>query len=390
MSRSRTRQPGGGLSGREALRERVKELTCLYEIAQIAASGDDSLERVLNRIVRALPPAWRHPEAASAQIVLDGRSCRTGPRGRAVAKQSADVVVRGQSRGRIIVAYHARLRAGDEGPFLREERHLIDAVARQVALIVERREAEREKERLRAQLRHADRLATIGQLAAGVAHELNEPLGNILGFAQLIQKAPRLSRQTAEDAERIVRASLYAREVIRKLVLFARPAPPRKMRVDLNQLAGEGLSFFEARCVKAGVRLEFLPEADLPPVVADPAQLNQVLVNLVVNAIQAMPDGGRLSVATEGDGRSVSLVVRDTGVGMTGAVRKQIFVPFFTTKDVDEGTGLGLSVVHGIVTAHGGTIRVRSRPGRGSCFTVRLPREAHGVTQEKADDRNTR
>jgi signal transduction histidine kinase len=270
-----------------------------------------------------------------------------------------------------------------EGPFLKEERHLIDTIARQVALFVEQRETEGEKELLQEQLRHADRLATIGKLAAGVAHELNEPLGSILGFAQLAKKNAGMPKQAVQDLDRIVSASLHAREVIRKLMLFARQMPPRRTRLSLNQVVKEGLYLFEARCARQGINLELSLGQDLPEVYADATQLTQVLTNLVVNAIQAMPRGGKLSVATRADHEAIVLRIEDTGEGMSPEVKKQIFLPFFTTKEADHGTGLGLAVVHGIVTAHRGTIQVDSRVGRGTRFGIRLPLAAQSEENER-------
>jgi len=294
--------------------------------------------------------------------------------------------VSAQCRGRIEVVYVERRPELDEGPFLKEERSLIDAVARQIALIVERRQAAAEKLRLQDQLRHADRLATIGQLAAGVAHELNEPLGNILAFAQLAEKQPNLPNQVAEDLEKIVTASLHAREIIKKLMLFARQMPPQKTQVDLNGVIEEGLYFLGSRCAKSGVVLKRRLSPRLPRITADPSQLNQVLVNLVVNAIHAMPAGGTLRIATRTAGSHVVLTVEDNGIGMDSEVLKKIFIPFFTTKDVHEGTGLGLPVVHGIVTSHGGTIAVRSSPDRGSRFEIRLPVANAAEDKESSSD----
>ncbi len=356
-----------------ALHERVKELTCLYGITQVAEHPDTAMRELLRGIVQLLPPAWQYPEITQARIVLDGRSYATPGFSAGVDRQEAPVVIGKAARGVVEVVYTHRRPVLDEGPFLKEERALIDAVATQLALIVERRETGEERSRLQEQLRHADRLATIGQLAAGVAHELNEPLGNVLGFAQLAARARRVAPEVRADLEKIVAASLHAREVVRKLVLFARQAPPIKTAVDLNQVVENGLYFLEARCAKQGIRLVRELGRDLPMVVADPSQLQQVLVNLVVNAIQAMPEGGRLALRTRASRDSVHLVVIDTGVGMAADVKAKIFLPFFTTKDVDQGTGLGLSVVHGIVTAHGGSIEVESEPGRGSRFEIRLP-----------------
>jgi len=320
-----------------------------------------------------LPPAWQYPEITAARIDLAGHCYATSNFTRSAQRQLAEIVVDGRRHGSIEVVYTDQRPELDEGPFLKEERSLIEAVARQIALIIERRQAAEDKSRLEDQLRHADRLATIGQLSAGVAHELNEPLGNILAFAQLAQKHPELPAQTSQDLEKIVTASLHAREVVKKLMLFARQVPPQKTRVDLNKVVEEGLYFLESRCAKSGVALERNLAPELPQITADPAQLNQVLVNLVVNAIQAMPQGGTLRIATRGSASRVVLRVEDNGVGMGREVLQQIFLPFFTTKDIHEGTGLGLPVVHGIVNSHGGTIGVESRPGRGTRFEIQLP-----------------
>jgi len=370
-----------------ALRERVKELTCLYGIAQIVEQGSSSLKETLLRIVELLPPAWQYPEITAARIILDEDSYMTPGFRQTRYQQSADIVIGGRRRGVVKVAYLEEKPELAAGPFLVEEEKLIDAVAREVALIVERKEAAEEKATLQAQLVHADRLATIGQLAAGVAHELNEPLGSILGFAQLAKKCPNLPEQAEQDMEKIITASLYAREVIRKLMVFGRQMPPKKTQVSLNQVVEDGLYFLEGRCAKQGVQVIRNLALDLPEITADPAQLNQILVNLVVNALQAMPGGGTLTVSTRASDSSVLLAVEDTGAGMSEEVLEKVFLPFFTTKDVDEGTGLGLAVVHGIVTAHGGSIDVASRPGQGTRFEVHLPLiEAEETRKADQDD----
>ncbi len=366
------------------LRERVKELSCLYAIARIAGEPGLSLGSILERIANLLPPAWQYTEIASGQIVLDGDEFLSGGFDDRGARQSAPILVNGERRGQVEVIYREERPELDEGPFLTEERNLIDAVAGQVALIIERKLAGEEREQLQEQLRHADRLATIGQLAAGVAHELNEPLAGILGFAQLARKAPGLPEPVAGDLDKIVKASLHAREVVKKLMLFARQSPQEKAEADLNRLVEEGLYFVESRCLKAGVELVRELADGMPRLVVDKGQLHQVLVNLVVNAVQAMPDGGRLVIRTAVDGQEAVLAVTDTGGGMDETTRKRMFVPFFTTKDVNEGTGLGLAVVHGIVSSHGGTIRVESEPGRGTTVEIRLPFSARGVGEEGA------
>jgi two-component system, NtrC family, sensor kinase len=355
------------------LRERIKELTCLIGIAHVASRPSVSLEEVFQDIVELLPPAWLYQNAAAARITLDERSYETPCFSKVKQMLSADIVLGEERRGLVEVGYTEEKGEQDEGPFLKEERNLIDAVAKEIALLLERRQAEEEKIRLQEQLRHADRLATIGQLAAGMAHELNEPLGSILGFAQLIKKDPGLPPQAKSDTDKIEAASLHAREVVRKLLIFARQVPTKKTLVSLNKVVEEGLTILSSRCAKEGIELVRDLAPDLPEITVDPAQLTQVLVNLVVNAIQAMPQGGRLTVRTGKEPGQVLLLVEDTGVGMSEEVKGKLYLPFFTTKEVGQGTGLGLPVVHGIVTAHSGTIRVDSEPGKGARFEVRLP-----------------
>ena len=360
-------------SAKAALTERVKELTCLYGIAQIAGQPDMSLGEIIQGIVELLPPAWQYPEIAFARIILDGISYTTRGFCECRQNQTAKIIVEGMQRGIVELVYAEEKPEIDEGPFLKEERNLINAVARQVALIIERKQAEKDKLKLHSQLLHADRLATIGMLAAGVAHELNEPLGNILGFAQLAKKCQGLPDSVENDIEKIETASLHAREIIQKLLVFARQAPPHKTHVNLNQVVQDGFYFFEARCAKEGIELIRQLSPDLPEITADPGQLNQLLVNLVVNALQSMPGTGKITVQTQFSDHNVCLIVKDTGTGMSKEILDKIFVPFFTTKDIGHGTGLGLPVVYGIVTSHGGTIDVKSEPGCGTRFEIQLP-----------------
>lgn len=362
------------------LRERIKELKCLYGIAKLVEKPEISLKEILQGIVKLLPPAWLYPNIASARILLDGESYLTSPFQESDQTQAAKIVVEGETQGKLEVFYAEEKPELDEGPFLKEERILIEALAREISLIVIRKRAEEEKLRLQEQLRHADRLATIGQLSAGVAHELNEPIGSVLGYSQLIYKHPDLPSQIKQDAEKIMKASLHAREVVKKLMLFARQTPPKKIRVNLNRVVEEGLYFLESRCEKEGIKVVCSLSENLPEVTADPAQLTQVLVNLVVNSIQAMPKGGELTVQTKALNESVLLIVMDTGVGMSENVMNKIFLPFYTTKDVGRGTGLGLAVVHGIVTSHEGAIHVTSKEGQGTTFKIQLPLKGQSTT----------
>ena len=356
-----------------ALNERVKELTCLYGISRIFEDVSGSLDGILHKIVKLLPPAWQYPEVAAARITFEDDVYATAGFDEGFDRISANILIKDEIRGEVSVCYSEWKQAIDKGTFLREEHSLIDIVAKEVALIIERKLADENRELLEKQLRHADKLATIGQLAAGIAHELNEPLGNILGFAQLLKKNNQLSGLARGDVEKIEVASLHARETIRKLLVFARQTPPIKATVNLNNIIKEGIYFIESRCAKSDIRVKLLLDDDLPEITGDASQLNQVMVNLVVNSVQAMPKGGKLTIRTVSGKNGITFVVEDTGVGMSKKTKKQLFVPFFTTKDVGEGTGLGLAMVHGIVTSHGGTISVDSSPGRGTKFKIHFP-----------------
>ncbi len=356
-----------------ALTERVKELSCLSLLTQISVQNHRTLDEFLASVVELLPPSWQYPEIASARICFDGQIYYSAMYREGWQRQSSDIIVNKRNRGFVEVVYSQTKPKLDEGPFLAEERDLIDSVAKQLSFIIESKEAERERQKLQEQLRHTDRLALIGQLAAGVAHELNEPLGSILGFAQLVGKTPGLTEDASRDLSKIIKASLYSREVIKKLLVFAREVPAQLTEVSLNTVIVDGMYFFEGRCVKSQIEVVRSLAAGLPKILGDESQLNQVLINLVVNSIHAMPGGGKLMIQTSFTPDYVALTIEDTGTGMSEEVKNRIFMPFFTTKAVHEGTGLGLAVVHGIVSSHNGEIRVESWQGKGTRFEIRFP-----------------
>lgn len=376
-----TKRRGPGLTSPPApdateseLRERVKELSCLYQVAAAFVEHRSSLRACFRQIAAILPTACRFPDAAEACVRLDETEEQTPGFDRVVHRLSSPVAVAGHPRGSVTIGYReADIPDAAEGRFLAEERSLLDTVARQIGVFVESVEAEQRRAGMESQLRHADRLATIGQLAAGVAHELNEPLSSALGFAQLALKSPDLPPQVRADLDKIVRASLHGREIVRKLLLFARQAPASKQPISINSIVEDAMFLLEAGCEHPGVRFVLDLAPDLPQLEADPVQVRQVLMNLVINAIHAIPDRGVITVRTGLDGAYVTLTVEDTGAGMTPEVAKHIFDPFFTTKDVGQGTGLGLSVVQGIVAGHGGMIDLHTAPGAGTRFCVRLP-----------------
>lgn len=232
------------------------------------------------------------------------------------------------------------------------------------------------------QLRHADRLATVGTLASGVAHELGTPINVVEGHAQLIQEDRAATEQCKENAEVITRQCTRMSQIIRDLLRFARRGGSSGGSVHLADVARETLRMLEPLTSKHDVTSSVECDGDLVARI-DFDQMQQVLTNIFVNATQAMPDGGTLGVriskervAAPGKAHDTSqylcVRVEDSGIGMDEETKTRIFEPFFTTKDVGVGTGLGLSVVFGIVQDHGGWIDVVSESGRGSVFSIYL------------------
>jgi len=356
-----------------ALQERIKEISCLYSMSQIADKPYVSLVDLIYSIMDLLPPAWQYPAITQTRIIFDGIDYSLPNFNTEASKLSADIDIGNRKRGLIEVIYTKEMPQLDEGPFLKEERKLLDTIAKELALILKRRETEEDKEKLLNQLHHADRLATVGELAAGVAHEINEPLGSILGFAQLAGKYPEVPDQVKRDLEKIVNSSLHAREIVKKLMVFSRQVSVEKKQVSLNQIVEDSVYYFKSRCLKEGIDLDISLEPDMPEIIADPIQINQVIVNIVVNAMQAMPNGGLLNLQTRFSNNTIMLIIKDTGQGMNKDVLQEIFHPFYTTKGAEEGLGLGLSVVDGIIKSHNGEIEVKSEPGKGTEFIIKLP-----------------
>ena len=228
---------------------------------------------------------------------------------------------------------------------------------------------------LRVRLMESDRLAAVGELVAGVAHEVNNPLSSISAFAQLLLRETTLSASQRESIDVIRTETTRASQVVKDLLAFARRSEPQRAPLDLNAVVERTVRMRQYQFAEALVRLETDLADDLPSVMGDARQLQQVCLNLLTNAVQAMSThgGGDLRVRSYAIDGGVRLEVSDTGTGISPDVRAHIFEPFFTTKQEGEGTGLGLSVSYGIITAHGGTIEVGETSASGTLFRVTLP-----------------
>jgi two-component system NtrC family sensor kinase len=232
---------------------------------------------------------------------------------------------------------------------------------------------------MEAHLHRSEKLASLGNLVAGIAHEINNPLTGILLYSSILHRDCRLDPALKPDMERVISETRRCADIVKQLLEFSREAVPRKEMVSLNALLDKVASLFQQLPEFGDVTITRRYDRDLPEVYTDPGQIQQVFVNLFVNAGHAMPRGGSLTVCTElsEDGAYVCAEIVDTGCGIPAEHLNSIFDPFYTTKS--EGTGLGLSISYGIVENNGGRIEVDSIVGKGSTFTVMLPVDGEGA-----------
>jgi signal transduction histidine kinase len=331
----------------------------------------DEIYRIFERNPSTLPPTWEellaiiHPE--------DRASC--------------EVSMVASEKGLPTPPLEFRIRCPDESlKCVYVEVELVldnqgNAIGRVGTIrdVTETRMAEERQSQLERQLFHSQKLEALGTLAGGIAHDLNNTLMPILALSELLMRNMPVGSGEREDLETIVQASRHGRELVRRILAFSRHQQVARARVDLAAITHEALQMLRPT-IPATVLINEEIE-DVPLILADPSQIQQVVVNLVTNAVQAIGDRmGTITIglaATIGSrsstGNFTRLRIADTGCGMDAETKNRIFEPFFTTKTVGEGTGLGLSVVHGIVTNHGGLIEVASKPDEGTEFTIFLP-----------------
>jgi two-component system NtrC family sensor kinase len=268
---------------------------------------------------------------------------------------------------------------------------LIDEEGRLYAIVHYLKDMTAQKQ-LEHQLIRSDKLASLGTLVAGIAHEINNPLGIIAGYSEALldrsEEKALTGMQEFEDfpayLKTIHNEIFRCKTILKSLLEFARPSSGTFREIDVNELIKEVLLLLKHRTARLQHKLELQLNREVPKIFADAGSLRQLVMNLLLNAIYFTPEGGSICIKTEADRSAakkdvrhpasrVRLSVGDTGVGIPAEIIDKIFDPFFTTKQVGEGTGLGLTICHKIVEEHGGTIDVKSEPGKGATFTVTLP-----------------
>jgi signal transduction histidine kinase len=310
-----------------------------------------------------------------------------------ISRPLARVAQQARRIGEGDLSYKLTVRGSDEvAELIAEQNAMCDAL--QGARTLATNETEK---RLAAldQLRHTDRLRTVGTLASGIAHELGTPLNVIAMRAKMIATGEVPPEEAPENARIIGSQTDRVATIVRQLLDFARRRPPKRTEVDIAELAGRTKNLLSPLARKSGVELEVTSAAPVPLNV-DAAQIEQALTNLVINGIHAMPKGGELTISIREENAAPShaplhlqrcavIDVADTGIGIPPENLDRIFEPFFTTKSVGEGTGLGLSVTHGIVEDHAGWMRAESTPQKGTRFTVFLPFESGSASAEESE-----
>lgn len=331
---------------------------------------------VIGRIAETGLPMWVNDYRAWSDRILEP------------APYESVVGVPLRYRGRVIGTLTV-VSDSPERQFSDEDARLLEMLASQIAISIRNARLFQELgERIKAQkaaegkMVEAARLAAIGEMAASVAHELNNPLTAICGFSELLMdEFPDGSRQR-ENMELVLSEARRARDVVRRLLDFSRREKSMMAPVNINEAVSQVLALVQPMAVTQTVEIQFEAWEDLPVIYGDRSQVRQVLLNLVANGIQAMPQGGLLKVQTalaDEAGTQVAIRVTDQGTGIPDDYLSQIFDPFFTTKPVGSGTGLGLSISKNIIMDHGGEIRVDSQKDKGTCFTVLLPVHEAGL-----------
>ena len=355
-----------------ALKERIKELTCLYKVSSIISIAHaESIDNTLNAIASCLKEAFQFPDEIKVIIDTQHAISPISDKMEAVSIHS-DILVFNKKIGGVYVTYKED--ANTPCVFLKEEQLLINNVALKIGDLLERIEIRNNEIVLKRQMEKADRLAILGQLTAGIAHELNTPLANILGFSELLKSKLEADGTSVADLDKIINSAIYSREVVKKLMFFACEMPQEMKRVNMVPIIKNAMNLLELTFRKHKVKYVVEIDDDVIMLRADSVQLTQIIFNLLINAIYFSPENGLVTISASQNKKKVILKISDEGTGLSDEALEKVFQPFYSTKPVGEGSGLGLSVVHGIVMSHKGTILAENNPLKGATFTITLPK----------------
>lgn len=350
------------------LRERIKELTCLYEVSSIISNTDiNSLETSLTAILVSVKKAFQYPSVTEISVVYKDVHYATGALNNQLTI-SSKIQLFNQNKGKLTASL-----TSNKSSFLKEEKQLIDSIALKMSSLLERIEIKENENSLRRQIEHTDRLNSLGEITAGIAHELNTPLTNILGFSELLQENFPEKSDFHTDLDKIIKNAIYSREVVKKLMFFSCKMPQEWQTADIKPTLESAIDLLKPSLRKKEINCVLAIEDQLV-LKADVLQITQVIFNLVMNAIYFTPKNGTIEIKAYKTETAIIIKVIDEGIGLNKNTKTKLFEPFFSTKPVGEGSGLGLSVVHGIIASHKGKITAKNNPHQGATFKIKLPR----------------
>ena len=346
----------------------MREQACLHAVFKASEDLHTPIDTMLASVARALHMGSGCPEVAGIAVDWDGQHRAVGASGDDDAHLSAPLRGEGQARGMLTVAYRrsAEGAAPPEGA-----QNVVDLVAQRLATVFERRALQDQRRELDRQMFQMEKLTTVGELTMGLAHEIGNPLGGMKAVAQSLQYDDSLSADCREDLARLEAEIDRLSAFLRSFHGYAAQQAPRPEPCSLKDTLDDVLFWTRRDAHTRKVAFTLDVAEPLPPLRADRHQLKQVLLNLVMNAIQVQPDGGTVTLRATPQATHVVIEVADSGPGIAPALLSRIFEPFFTTRR--EGSGLGLSIVRKIVEDHGGSISIHSEPGAGTRVVLHWP-----------------
>lgn len=361
------------ISTKDKLQERIKELTCLYEVSSYIVNSDlGNLQNTFIAIAHSIKRAIRFSNEAIVELKVNDDLYYVG-------KESSDNVYLVEAIKAFNVPIGA-IKVGyskahyDENAFLDEEKQLIHKLANEIGSLLERKQIIENELKSKRQIERADRLSILGEITAGIAHELNTPLTNILGFSELLKEQFSKNANALKDLEKIMDSAIYSREVVKKLMFFSCEMPQQMELTNMVPIINDAIHLLKPNFIKKDLKCELHFSHDTILLKVDAIQLTQVIFNLVINAIYYSPKDGIITIIVSDETNLVRLQIIDEGIGISKENAEHIFNPFYTTKPLGEGSGLGLSVVHGIVKSHKGNIHFEANSPKGTKFVINLPK----------------
>lgn len=352
----------------DSLKERIKELECLYDISTLVSQNTE-LSPILSKICQRLEKAFQFSELACAKIAIQNQLFGDKTKYENGSEIKQHIFFQDELIGYICVTYPYNKQG--KSSFLIEEKKLLNKVAQEIAFLYEREQRSKNEEILNEIVRRQERLTILGEMTAGVAHELNTPLGNVIGFSEFIIDSSK-EANTIKDAKKIKQSALHAREIVKKLMLFSCDIP-KLNSVCIKEIIHEAIDLLAPLLKQNHIKINFEDNSKNAKATIDKIQFTQVLFNLLNNSIQASKPKSQINVKLNKQNKYITITIEDFGVGIPIEIQDKIFDPFFTHNKKGLGNGLGLSVVHGIIKQHKGRIQFSSEVNKGTTFAISIP-----------------